>query len=316
MLSQIFFAVTLKLIFSGILLSLNSQCKLDTEDLCIQDDPKSKKKYMFLSKFVSIVKGDHDFALRLALNVMANAVQASRTNQDDTSKEMLSFIKSQLEFMRVQYKSAQAAEREAAKTVMSLRDNINKVTRQITEWENPRRPNRMLAELYDFGSNMSPSKGNQQLTSNQIKDSSACGILAQPLSKPCSPWEKRSIVTGESSPKTPNINKRVAVLDTLTPVNTGSPNKVIKVSSDKSEFTKSISSGNIGSPAAGQARNNFTPSTSTKKETEPNVDNHGFLNFNSPSKFAKPQINEKVRISESQAVSPNDTDDIFKSLNV
>jgi len=52
---------------------------------------------------------------------------------------MLSFIKSQLEFMRVQYKSAQAAEREAAKTVMSLQDNINKVTRQVTEWETPRR---------------------------------------------------------------------------------------------------------------------------------------------------------------------------------
>ena len=177
---------SLKLFFSGILLSLNSQCKMDTEDLCILDDPNSKKKYMFLSKFVSIVQGDHDFALRLALNVMANAVQASRTNEDDTSKEMLSFIKSQLEFMRVQYKSAQAAEREAAKTVLSLQDNINTVTRQVTEWETPEKLK--LLKSADFF--------------------------------------------------------------------------------DESESTNSISSGNIGSPAAGKVRNNDTPSTSKKKKSK------------------------------------------------
>ena len=151
----------IKINFSGILLSLNSQCKMDTEDLCILDDPNSKKKYMFLSKFVSIVQGDHDFALRLALNVMANAVQASRTNQDDTSKEMLSFIKSQLEFMRVQYKSAQAAEREAAKTVMSLQDNINKVTRQVTEWETP------VTEFFD------KSEFTESINSGNIASSAA-----------------------------------------------------------------------------------------------------------------------------------------------
>ena len=111
---------------------------MDTEDLCILDDPNSKKKYMFLSKFISTVNGEHDFALRLALNVMANAVQASKTDQDDASKEMLSFIKSQLEFMRIQYKSAQAAEKEVAKTVISLRDNIDRLTGQITEWETPK----------------------------------------------------------------------------------------------------------------------------------------------------------------------------------
>ena len=108
------------------------------EDLSVQDDPKSKKKYMFLSKFISTVNGEHDFALRLALNVMANAVQASKTDQDDASKEMLSFIKSQLEFMRIQYKSAHSAEKEVAKTVISLRDNIDRVTGQISEWETPR----------------------------------------------------------------------------------------------------------------------------------------------------------------------------------
>ena len=123
---------------SGILLSLNSQCKMGIEDLSVQDDPKSKKKYMFLSKFISTVNGEHDFALRLALNVMANAVQASKSDQDDISKEMLSSIKSQLEFMRIQYKSAQAVEKEVANTVISLRDNIDRLTGQITEWETPK----------------------------------------------------------------------------------------------------------------------------------------------------------------------------------
>ena len=301
-------------IFVGILLSLNSQCKMDIEDLSIQDDPKSKKKFMFLSKFVSIVKGDHDFALRLALNVLANAVLASRTNNDDTSKEMLTFIKSQLEFMRLQYKAAQSAEKEAAKTAMSLRDNINKITRQITDWENPRRPNRRIAELFDFRSNTSPSKSDEHLTSNQIKDSSACGILAQPVSKPCSPWERRSIVTGENSPKTPKLNKRVASSDALTPQNAASPNKLPKMNSEKMETPKSISSSNIASSASGRDRS-MTP-TSTKKEIEQNVDNHGFLNFNSATSFVKPQVNEKRLTPESQVISPNDTDDIFKSLNI
>jgi len=123
---------------AGILLSLNSQCKMGVEDLSVQDDPKSKKKYMFLSKFISTVNGEHDFALRLALNVMANAVQASKSDQDDISKEMLSSIKSQLEFMRIQYKSAQAVEKEVANTVISLRDNIDRLTGQITEWETPK----------------------------------------------------------------------------------------------------------------------------------------------------------------------------------
>ena len=288
---------------------------MDTEDLSIQDDPKSKKKYMFLSKFVSIVKGDHEFALRLALNVMANAVQASRSNNDDSSKEMLSFIKSQLEFMRLQYKAAQVAEKEAAKTTMSLRDNINKVTRQITDWENPRRPNRMLAELYDFSSNLSPSKVNQLLTPNQNKDSSACGILAQPISKTSSPWEKRSIVTGENSPKTPKLNKRVASSDALVPQNSASPNKFAKISSDKMELAKSVSNSSIGSPASGSDWKTIS-STSSKKEIEQTVDNHGFLNFNSATSFVKPQVNEKRRTPESQAISPNDTDDIFKTLNI
>jgi len=298
---------------AGILLSLNSQCKMDIEDLSIQDDPKSRKKFMFLSKFVSIVKGDHDFALRLALNVLANAVLASRTNNDDTSKEMLTFIKSQLEFMRLQYKAAQSAEKEAAKTAMSLRDNINKITRQITDWENPRRPNRRIAELFDFRSNTSPSKCDEHLNSNQIKDSSACGILAQPVSKPCSPWERRSIVTGENSPKTPKLNKRVASSDALTPHNAASPNKLPKINSEKMETPKSLSSSNIAS-ASGRDRS-MTP-TSTKKENEQNVDNHGFLNFNSATSFVKPQVNEKRLTPESQVISPNDTDDIFKSLNI
>ena len=62
-----------------------------------------------------MVKGDHVFALQLALNIIANAVLSSRSNRDDLSKEMLAFIKSQLEFMRLQYKAAQAAEKEATK---------------------------------------------------------------------------------------------------------------------------------------------------------------------------------------------------------
>ena len=289
---------------------------MDTEDLSIQDDPKSKKKYMFLSKFVSIVKGDHDFALRLALNVMANAVQASRTSQDDTSKEMLSFIKSQLEFMRTQYKAAQAAEKEAARTVISLRDNINKVTRQIADWETPRRSRHIVTEYFDFNTNISPSKGNYQLTPNQVKDSTACGILAQPALRPCSPWEKRSIVTGEDSPKTPKMNKSPAISDTLTPQNVASPNKAPKISLDQKEFVKSISISNFGSPSAGVDRKNVTPSTSSKKEIESNVDNHGFLKFNSANSFAKPLVNAKERTPESQVISPNDTDDIFKTLNI
>ena len=261
---------------------------MDTEDLSIQDDPKSKKKYMFLSKFVSIVKGDHDFALRLALNVMANAVQASRTNQDDTSKEMLSFIKSQLEFMRTQYKAAQTAEKEAARTVMSLRDNINKITRQITDWETPR-SRKLVTDYFDFNTNMSPSKGNHQLTPNQTKDFTACGILAQPALRPCSPLEKRNIVSGENSPKTPKSNKRLATSDKLTPHKADSPNKALKMSSDKKEFSKSISISNIGSPSTGIDRNSVTPSTSSKLDKSwmyvkcgsSNVDNHGFLKFNS-----------------------------------
>ena len=40
--------------------------------------------------------------------------------------------------MRIQYKSAQTVEKEVANTVISLRDNIDRLTGQITEWETPK----------------------------------------------------------------------------------------------------------------------------------------------------------------------------------
>ena len=40
---------------------------MGVEDLSVQDDPKSKKKYMFLSKFVSTVNGEQSFAVFTSL---------------------------------------------------------------------------------------------------------------------------------------------------------------------------------------------------------------------------------------------------------
>ena len=283
---------------------------MDTEDLCIQDDPKSKKKYMFISKFVSMVKGDHDFTLKLALNVMANAVQAGRTNQDDTSKEMLSFIKSQLEFMRIQYKAAQVAEKEAAKTVMSFRDNINRITRQITDWEHPNRPNRVLSEFQVQPGYLSPSKQNTPFIPHQIKENQAFGILAQPIARPNSPWDKRNIVTGESSPKTPKLNKkRPASCNEINLNYSPTPDKLLTNSSDKNTVpsSKTIVSGN------GSSTTNTYASPSTKKDNEAkqNIDVHGFLKF--PCENLRPKkFNGKEHTPESQLI--NDTDDIFKDI--
>lgn len=297
---------------AGILLSLNSQCKMDTEDLCIQDDPKSKKKYMFISKFVSMVKGDHDFTLKLALNVMANAVHASRTNQDDTSKEMLSFIKSQLEFMKIHYKAAQVAEKEAAKTVMSFRDNINRITRQITDWENPKRPNRVLSEFQDQPGYISPSKRNTPFIPHQTKENQAFGILAQPvIARPNSPWDKRNIVTGESSPKTPKLNtKRPVSSNEINLDYSTTPDKLLKNSSDKNAVhrSKTIVNGNW-SPHT----NMYTSPSIKKDEAKQPLDDHGFLKF--PCENLRPKkSNGKERTPESQLILPDDTDDIFKNI--
>ena len=199
---------------------------MEVEDLTIQDDPKTKKKYMFLSKFVSLIKGDHDFALKLALNVLANAVQASRTNQDDTSKEMLTVIKSQLEFMRVQFKAAQSVERETGKLVYSLRENINRITRQICDWETPQRSKRTIAELEDHF-NMSPSKRNTPFTppQNQLKEASTFGILAKPLG---SPREKRNNLSeNPASPRTPFYNRSTS--SEMKKGGSETPEKIIKL---------------------------------------------------------------------------------------
>ena len=292
--------------YTGILLSLNSQCKMDTEDLCIQDDLRSKKKYMFLSKFISMVKGDHVFALQLALNIIANAVLSSRSNRDDLSKEMLAFVKSQLEFMRLQYKAAQAAEKEATKLAMNLRDNINKITRQIADWETPKRSNRILPEFQDQANYNSPAKKDVAPFTpphNNTKENLSYGILAKPISLPNSPWEKRSIVTGESSPRTPKLNlKRNA-----------EPSETIDFNSDRSEKIRKItlSKSDCENDTRVGEKVNLTPA---KKEHElrPNIDDHGFLKFTS----ATPGSKLTPHIPESQLILPNDTDEIFKDIQI
>ena len=285
---------------------------MNTEDLTIQDDPKSKKKFMFLSKFVSMVKGDHDFALKLALTVMANSVLASRLNQDDTSKEMLAFIKSQLEFMRVQYKAAQAAEREAAKTVTSFRDNINRITRQLADWETPKRTNRILAEFHDQVVNISPKK----TTLHQgHKDDMPFGILAKPLSRSNSPWEKRNIVTGESSPKTPKIdNKRKLPANELREDDSRTPDKTFKIGSCKNDYPKASVS-DVGSLTCFTS-NNIASSAIKDCDPKPKVDDHGFLDFTSSTTATKPSTDSKHGVPESQLILPDDTDEIFKDMSI
>ena len=61
----------------------------------VQDDPKSQKKFIYVSKFSSSIRGEHDFILKLALNLLANAVENGRSSskQEDESSEMLAFIK-------------------------------------------------------------------------------------------------------------------------------------------------------------------------------------------------------------------------------
>lgn len=279
---------------------------MDTEDLCIQDDLRSKKKYMFLSKFISMVKGDHVFALQLALNIIANAVLSSRSNRDDLSKEMLAFVKSQLEFMRLQYKAAQAAEKEATKLAMNLRDNINKITRQIADWETPKRSNRILPEFQDQANYNSPAKKDVAPFTpphNNTKENPSYGILAKPISLPNSPWEKRSIVTGESSPRTPKLNlKRNA-----------EPSETIDFNSDRSEKIRKItlSKSDCENDTRVGEKVNLTPA---KKEHElrPNIDDHGFLKFTS----ATPGSKLTPHIPESQLILPNDTDEIFKDIQI
>ena len=310
--TKIFFAL-------GILLSLNSQCKMGIEDLSIQDDPKSKKKYIFLSKFVSSVKGDHDFALKLTLNVLANAVVASRTNQDDISKEMLTFIKSQLEFMRIQYKAAQNAEREAGKLAISFRDNINRITRQMSDWETPKRSKQIVAVFQD-AVNISPSKRNVPFTppQNQSKDLPTYGILAQPLSRPGSPWEKRNMLNGDpASPRTPTINSKRGMPSSEKRENPGTPEKNLKLCSSNYESTRYTNmSGGIGLCHTNSNSKGGVATVLAKNECDPKpkVDAHGFLNFPLATSCNKSNSNENHGLPESQIILPDDTDDIFKTI--
>ena len=181
--------------------------------------------------------------------------------------------------IRDRFKAAQAAEREAGKSVISLRDNINRITRQMSDWETPKRSKQMLVEFLDpAANNISPSKRSVPFTplQNQTKDVPSYGILAQPLSRPSSPWEKRNIGTGDlASPKTPALNNKRSISSLETKQgNSGTPEKIHKI---------------VG------------------------VDDHGFLNFPTATS-TKSYVNESHRLPDSQLILPNDTDELFKDI--
>ena len=308
---------------AGILLSLNSQCKTDVEDFNVLDDPKSQKKFMFLSKFACSVKEDHEFVLKLALGALANTVEngRTRTQYDESRQEMLAFIKSQLEFARMQFKAAQGAEKEIRKIVSNLTDDINRITRQIANWEAPKMAGckRSLGEIddQDFCSATKSSKKQGNKSPNTTTPSRNFGTLPQlPLSSsgPGSPWEKRNLANtnggnNPASPRTPTtVRPPMAPLSNATAFH-----------------------GTVRTPEKHTSIMNapITSLTATDKTTTI-TDDHGFLRFaKTPSNISNnykqtPLTNVTGEVAESRtthkqgadvAVLSNDTDDLFKDFS-